>query len=849
MSKKNTRKRLLAGALATVMMLTMCPSWALADDDYGIATLPAIENSMPVVDFAPTADPIETPDVPSSSETEAPAEDQNTAPAPSDDGANGDTDVAESGNSTNSTVSEDSENNSQNDNAASNAPENEIASQDAPTNGAEAVDVYAQKSEITAQAWVTNRPVSNSNLRITKDIVSDDNGTAVTALADAKIETKDETYVFWQARVLDWRHQQTEGADIDRTKDGTEIDRIRYVSDWHGYYYHLEYHDKQDDSWKSFDNGDQLVFYYLIRTDYSEMVQIDVSDWTVDKEPSYDARRSVTYQVIVDGGNDDGKVLDSKKFWYNKTFTVSSVRVRQTESENYTIKRVELDPTGLGTVNNDDLTKEYQFSLDLSAADRDNATVKIYVEPKVQPHQLTYVLNEGTIASAAGTYTAAGLVYPDAPVITPAAEKADCVFDGWYTNEELTQKWTGKTMPNDDLTLYACFTQNQAPNPNPEPKPETTYPAKYFILLPNRGVPEDNSDQGQENYLPSRDYDGGVSGLTQATGYKGSLTQAGMNAVPKVGNSVTNIAEGVSESYLNVPSDLGFFTASNWGDNGYSKDTNVKDIASLLGEGFNGTGFEIVWYTIKNQAVTDGSKYNIHVDGYLKGVDVNVTYHSNFGDDVTDTRTAKTGEIYNAVSYETLTTLPNRAKYEFTGWYTDKACNQPYTAKLLMSSMDLYAGWEQTAFDVSYFYKNDQNEETQFGTTETYEAKSDVTVKTAHPEKEGYTFTGWENIANIVSVDKDGHFEMPAQDVRFDATFKINKYNVTWKSEGTVLGTQEVDYNTKPTNTYEPTKADDAKFSYTFKGWKVEGGDDTLVIPTEIAVTRLCQVNCVSFLF
>ena len=33
MLKKNTRKRLLAGALATVMMLTMCPSWALADDE------------------------------------------------------------------------------------------------------------------------------------------------------------------------------------------------------------------------------------------------------------------------------------------------------------------------------------------------------------------------------------------------------------------------------------------------------------------------------------------------------------------------------------------------------------------------------------------------------------------------------------------------------------------------------------------------------------------------------------------------------------------------------------------------------------------------------------------------
>ena len=30
MLKKNMRKRLLAGALATIMALTMCPTWALA---------------------------------------------------------------------------------------------------------------------------------------------------------------------------------------------------------------------------------------------------------------------------------------------------------------------------------------------------------------------------------------------------------------------------------------------------------------------------------------------------------------------------------------------------------------------------------------------------------------------------------------------------------------------------------------------------------------------------------------------------------------------------------------------------------------------------------------------------
>ena len=71
MLKKNTRKRLLAGALATVMMLTMCPSWALADAE-DIATLPLVDENRPVAESTPVeADTTETPAVPTPSEPEA----------------------------------------------------------------------------------------------------------------------------------------------------------------------------------------------------------------------------------------------------------------------------------------------------------------------------------------------------------------------------------------------------------------------------------------------------------------------------------------------------------------------------------------------------------------------------------------------------------------------------------------------------------------------------------------------------------------------------------------------------------------------------------------------------------
>ena len=812
MLKKNTRKRLLAGALATVMMLTMCPSWALADDD-GITPLPLVDENRPVAESAPVeADTTETPAVPTPSEPEAkPAEDQNTAPAPSDDGANGGTDSTESGNSTNSTVSEDSENNSQNNDAVSNAPENEIASQDAPSHDAEVAPAYLLSDVTkTAECWVTNRHAADSdgNWKTTiTNAVGD--GADVTTLAAPTIEAGNETYVFWQARVLPIGQHQSNILNGDRTKDGTEIDRIRYVeATWTSDYF--EYREKDTDSWKKFKTGDQLVFYYLVRTDYSEMVQIDVSDWTVNEEPSYDDRRSVTYQIIVDGGVDDGKVLDSKKFWYNKAFKVSSIRVREIgDHPNYSIDRVVLEPSTLGDPTKNE-NGEYRFSLDLNQIKaKHNATVNIYVTPNVEPHKLTYVLNDGEITSAEGTYTPESLVYPDETVTTPEVAKDNCTFDGWYTDSAFQNEWKGTSMPDKDLTLYAKWTASIPTQPEPK-----LTPAKYFVLLPNRGKPDDNHDQGKEFYLPNATSNGGVEGKNTSTGYTGALTAAGVAAAgPNTGDDSTNgiyDVNGYGSDYLVKPTELGFFDEDNWSNGSYNDSS--ADI-SILGENFDVKNIEIVWYTIKNQ--DDG----YHVDGYVKNVAINVTYHSNFGEGEIYNHGTKTGTNYEALSYAA-TGLRPRENYTFGGWYTDIECTKPYTQQVLMTSKDLYAKWVPINSKVSYFYKNEQDVDTQFGDIDTYAFGTDVTVRTAHPEKEGYTFTGWTNIANIVTVDANGQFKMPAENVRFDATFEINKYNVTYKVDDKVVGTDVYDFNADVAIRPVPTKE-----GYTFTGWKIGTAD------------------------
>ena len=499
MLKKNMRKRLLAGALATIMALTMCPTWALADDE-GVTTLPDIENSVPVVDSAPAVDPTETPDVPSSSDTEAPAEDQNPAPAPSDDGANGGTDVAESGNNSSS-----NENDSQNNDAESNALENEISVQEP---------------------------------------------------------------------------------------------------------------------------------------------QVDLAWW------------------------------------------------------------------------------------------------------KPQPQE-----------------------------------------------------------------------------------------AMYFILLPKRGTPKTNADQGQENYLPSSDNkalgitgsDGGVLTLNADTGYEGFLTDAGKKKVRYIGDSVTDIEHGLNDSgYLDVPDNLGFFTPSNWNGNTYTPETHTTIDArnALLGESFNGTGFQIVWYTIKHQS--DG----YHVDGYLKGVDVNVTYHSNFGDDDTYVVTATTGDEYQALTTYGDTSLPERSGYTFVDWYKDANCTEVYEPTTLMGDLHLYAKWVKNAYNVEYYVDGNKVD------SSVKRVNSTVTVSSDRPTKEGYTFKKWETKDVTVDVDNDT-FTMPEKDVRFDAEFEINKYTVTWENENnSFITSAEVAYKNTPKSNPTVSKDSDKQFDYEFAGWKVKGDESNRIVnPTEIEVT------------
>ena len=660
MLKKNTRKRLLAGALATVMMLTMCPSWALADDE-DIALLPANEEiAVPVVDSTPAADPTETPADSTPSETEAkPAEDQNTAPAPSDDGANGGTDSTESGNSTIPTIPEVSENNSQNYDVVSNSPENEISMA--------SLDIdLASNRNTKAQYFVLlpnrDKPTSGKSQGRASYLP---NKTSDGGVTGRNAEKGYEGYLTPEGKKMADRNHSILDAKNGYTKiDGVESEYLEPPTNL-GFFTKANW----SEDGKKYNEKSKPSDPFSVLGENFNVNNITVVWYTIKRQ--------------IDGYHVDGYV--------------AGVPVKVTYHTNYAKNGI----TGM----------EETFE-EVSATSGE-----------------TYTVRDNTFTVPTGFH-----------------------FDGWYTDKDCTKEYQTTTLMT-SLDLYAKWTTNSTPV-----DPEATTPAKYFVLLPNRGEPQSGASQGWTNYLPNETSDGGVMGATREKGYEGSLTAAGKEAADRGEFNVN----GVNSNYLVQPTDLGFFTAANWNGTTYPADktnTSAANITALLGTNYNPQIAKVVWYTVKYDS-TDG----YHVDGYVKNVDVNVTYHSNFGDaEQTKICTATTGTNYEALGYAATGFLA-RENYTFGGWYTDKNCTTAYEKTTLMTSLDLYAKWVPNQFDVTY--KVDGKE---VG-TDVYNFNSDVVIRPV-PTKEGHTFTGWTSTDSAFDIRG---FKMPAHNVVIEGKFEKN---------------------------------------------------------------------------
>lgn len=146
--------------------------------------------------------------------------------------------------------------------------------------------------------------------------------------------------------------------------------------------------------------------------------------------------------------------------------------------------------------------------------------------------------------------------------------------------------------------------------------------------------------------------------------------------------------------------------------------------------------------------------------------------------------------------------VPSRQGYQFTDWYLDDTKYDFNTA--VTGNMTLTAKWTANSYTITF----DTNGGSAIDPiTQGY----DTTINApAAPTKTGYTFMGWE--PEIPAT-------MPAEDMTITAKWRINRYTVTFDTDGG----SEVDAQTVAYGEKAKTPADPTKTGYTFAGWELGG--------------------------
>ena len=176
--------------------------------------------------------------------------------------------------------------------------------------------------------------------------------------------------------------------------------------------------------------------------------------------------------------------------------------------------------------------------------------------------------------------------------------------------------------------------------------------------------------------------------------------------------------------------------------------------------------------------------------------------------------------------------IPIKEGHTFVGWYSDAALKHVYDlVNPVTSNLTLYAKWEVNQYNVTFL---DEDGSIFLVTKKDYGFDFTTGVEDT-PVKEGYTFSGWDELPNL----------MPAYDITVTAIFAITSYTVQYiKFDGTLIYSEEFEYLEEivdfdiPQNTCE--------VGLEFFGWDV--ALPNTMPKHNIIVTEMCLFSSAQFI-
>ena len=395
----------------------------------------------------------------------------------------------------------------------------------------------------------------------------------------------------------------------------------------------------------------------------------------------------------------------------------------------------------------------------------------------------------------------------------PSDVKEGFVFAGWYENKLCVGDpfvFTGKTMPAQSITLYAKW---QAPQVNATVYLSASADGESVTIEIPYGTKLSDSEKFKEllkNFTekPSAWIDSNGALFNVDTELYSSVTISPFFPSAKDGFTVTYV-EGTDVKTDNQK---------------YVSGSSARVLPPENSENFRA-------WEMEGKLIYPGDKITVTKNTTLTAVYTNkpqtetITYHYNFGGSTEKYTDNNGGKGYPKNTTATVKSLGDvgftaPTGYKFLGWATTRDSNTIKYAEGATVFIDangdnnLYAVWQVKTYTVTWVDEDGttliDQKDYEYGAMPKFEG---VEPTKAADAQYTYMFKGW---------DKD-YTEVKGNQTYVAVYEKTtNKYTVKWVDEDgtTLIDQKDYEYGAIPKfEGVEPTKAADAQYTYTFKGW------------------------------